>query len=711
MIIKSVSTLRIFMLALEVLVVVGLLFVGMTGAHSEERALRIGDIIAIALPGEETLTGDFQIDRHGEIQLPEVGGLKISGQTLPVAANTVRQKLGTAFRDIGRLSVRLKESKLIVAVGGQVKQPGTVELPGDANVQVAIAAAGGVAPGAQLDGAKIIRGSKSIPFNYKKYLDTGDSSVLPKLEPLDVIFMPTSPLTGNVQIEFDSQTLARAGDGADEGKAIAVFGEVINPAKFSYKANATIVDMLMRAGGVTRYAAVEQIRIIADGKPVLFNLQEYLDSGSAAKLPPLQPGATIFVPIQVEQIRKGKHTVYVMGEVAKPGAFELQEGATFVDILANSGGPTRYADTRQIRILRGDGKVSMFDMVSFTEGKGGKVPLVGAGDAILVPEKVEMIEPSWLKTPSSRVVQVLGAVYKPGRYEWSDEMSLFDLIAQAGGPSEQGDLSGIRILKNKNDTFRPVVFDLAAFIKNGGTTASVPKIKAGNIIVIPELPKDPTDNKAQWLRQDPSRSIYIMGAVGAPGRYAFDNQMGFLDLLSAADGPIKTADLRHIRVSARGGKVSDVRTVDFSRYLETGDESLLPRLKTGDVVFVPDSEQEWVERSTEDTVRVIGAVAKPGRYKFSDRMSILDLLAEAGGPSEEALQDRIIVVNMGETAQASYFDLVKFSRTGDFDALPVVRNGDTVYVPDKSQSHWNQFIAGVRDVSQVVGLVAAIAAL
>lgn len=162
-----------------------------------------------------------------------------------------------------------------------------------------------------------------------------------------------------------------------------------------------------------------------------------------------------------------------------------------------------------------------------------------------------------------------------------------------------------------------MVFDLAAFIKNGGTTASVPKIKAGNIIVIPELPKDPTDNKAQWLRQDPSRSIYIMGAVGAPGRYAFDNQMGFLDLLSAADGPIKTADLRHIRVSARGGKVSDVRTVDFSRYLETGDESLLPRLKTGDVVFVPDTEQEWVERSAEDTVRVIGAVAKPGRYKFS----------------------------------------------------------------------------------------------
>lgn len=696
---------------LQTILLASLFLAWASNAHAQERPLRIGDILAISLPGEESLTADLQIDRHGEIQLSEVGGLKVSGQTLPQASSAIRKKLGTAFRDLERLTIRLKESKLVVAVGGQVKQPGTVELPGDANVQVAIAAAGGIAAGAQLDGTKIIRGSKSIPFNYKKYLDTGDATLLPQLEPLDVVFVPTSPLTGNVQIDFDSQTLARAGDGADESKAISVFGEVVNPAKFSYKPDATIVDMLMRAGGVTRYASVEQIRIIADGKPVLFNLQEYLDSGSAKKLPPLKPGATIFVPIQVEQIRKGKHTVYVMGEVAKPGAFELQEGATFVDILANSGGPTRYADTRQIRILRGDGKVSMFDMVSFTEGKGGKVPLVSAGDAILVPEKVENIEPSWLKIPSSRVVQVLGAVYKPGRYEWSDEMSLFDLIAQAGGPNEQGDLSGIRIMKNKNDTFRPTVFDLAAFIKEGGTAASVPKIKAGNIVIIPELPKDPTDNKAQWLRQDPSRSIYIMGAVGSPGRYAFDNQMGFLDLLSAADGPTKTADLRHIRVSARGGKVSEVRDVDFSRYMETGDESLLPRLKTGDVVFVPDREQDWVEQSTQDTVRVIGSVAKPGRYKFSDRMSILDLLAEAGGPNEEALQNRIIVVNMGQDVQASYFDLVKFSRTGDYSALPVLRTGDTVYVPDKSQSDWNRFMSGVRDATQIVGLVAAIAAL
>src|SRR5690606_29384091 len=133
--------------------------------------------------------------------------------------------------------------------------------------------------------------------------------------------------------------------------------------------------------------------------------------------------------------------------------------AGFIDILANSGGPTRFADTRQIRVIKPGGKVELFDMVAFTEGKGGKIPAVGPGDAILVPEKTDTDQPSWLKIPSGRAVHVMGAVVKPGRYEWSDEMSLFDLIANAGGPTGKGDLTAIRILKQSTGKATPVIFN------------------------------------------------------------------------------------------------------------------------------------------------------------------------------------------------------------------------------------------------------------
>ena len=696
----------------KLLIALLLLVVGMAPAIAAEPVLRVGDVLFVALPGEAALNKEFPVDRAGKIRLPEIGEVIVAGLELSQAQTLVHDQLARAYRDLERLNVTLKERKLLVTVLGYVKKPGQVELPGDATVQVAITQAGGLAQGAQLDRLQLRRGREQTSFDYKKYLDTGDTTILPELQPLDTIFVPASPLTGNVQIDFDGRTLSQAGDGAEERSSIKVFGEVNTPAIFAFKKDANVIDMIMRAGGVTRYAAVEQIRVISQGKPIIFNLQAYLDSGDAALLPKVEPGATIFVPKQVEEIRRGALTVYVMGEVAKPGAFEGKKGASFIEILANAGGPTRFADTRQIRIMRVDGKVDMFDLPKFTEVAGGTLPAIMAGDAIFVPEKTETTEPSWLKVPPNRAVQVIGAVVKPGRYEWSNEMSLFDLLAAAGGPSAHADLANLQILKSDNDRAHPIRFDLGAFLQKGGALSAVPKIVAGNVIMIPELPVDPNDNKSQWTRQASDHSIYVMGQVGAPGRYAFNTNLHFLDIISAANGPTGTADLRNIRVSHRDQPGAAVTKVNLARYFETGDESILPRVLPGDVIFVPDRNREWLDEPAENTVRVLGSVAKPGRYRFADNMSILDLLAEAGGPTADAYQEKIVVVNLGSGQdQARLFNLVSFAKTGDIRKLPVVRVGDTVYVPNMSQSGWKIFIEGVKDTVSILSIFALVAAV
>ena len=666
--------------------------------------LRSGDIVSIILPGEASLNKDFQIDNQGQVLLPEVGGVTIGGLSTQQANDLVRRKLGSAFRDLDRLRVVLKEHRLIIQVGGYVKSPGTYNLPGDAGVQAAITAAGGLSQGAQLDKFKIIRAGKEIVFDYKKYLTAGDPSLIPSLQPLDLLFVPASAVTGNVQIEFDGRTLAQSGDGGEERNAIKVFGEVNTPAVYAYKPAATIVDMLLRAGGVTRYATVESIKILSNGDPIVFNLQAYLDSGDQKLLPPLAPGATIFVPKQTEEIRVGKHTVYIMGEVAKPGAYDSKVGATFIDILANAGGPSRFAEVRQIRILRGNGTVTMVDLNAYTEGRSTQLPAIAAGDAIFVPEKTENAnEPSWLKIPSSRAVQIIGSVSKPGRYEWSNEMSFFDLLGNAGGPTHKADIAHVQILRKEGDRAKPVIFNLEEFISKGGMLDRVPKIVPGNVIMIPELPQDPADNKAQWTRQSQERSIYIIGAVAKPGRYAITPQMRFLGILTAADGPTDKADLRNVRVSHRRTGEARVSQVNLARFFVTGDDHLLPRVKAGDVIFVPDRNREWLDDPKETTVRVLGAVAKPGRYRFSDEMTILDLLAEAGGPTTAAMQSRILVVNLGCcTEQARMFDLLSFAKTADTRMLPVVRSGDTVYVPDVNQNEVKQTLDFVKDIASIM---------
>jgi protein involved in polysaccharide export with SLBB domain len=400
--------------------------------------------------------------------------------------------------------------------------------------------------------------------------------------------------------------------------------------------------------------------------------------------------------------------------VQKAGAFENQQGATFLDILANAGGPTRFAETRHIRLLRASGEVVPFDLQNYTEKGSSQIslPQIMAGDAIFVPEKSENDKNSWLKVPSSRAIYIMGAVRNPGRFEWSEKMNIFDLLAHAGGPEEGADISATQIIIRYPDgRFESKVFDLARFHEEGGHIKDVPVLKAGYTVVVPELPQDPTDNKAKWLRQSAERSIYVLGQVNSPGRYAFDTSMGFLDILSAADGPSSGSDIHNIRVMHRNESGARISKLNLALYFETGDESLLPKVVPGDTIYLPEKDRNWLDEEKETTIRVLGSVAKPGRYRFSDNMTILDLLAQAGGPNDDAYVERIVVVNSSCCEEKSTsFDLVDFVKNPDFAELPVLREGDTVYVPNMSRSNWSIFMDSVRDTLSIVTLYALAAA-
>ena len=669
--------------------------------------VQAGDQIRIVLPGEASMAEPFSVDRQGQILLPEVGPIAVAGLTQSELEQKVSAQLSRAFRHLDTLRVYVYKKQLLLSVQGYVNNPGEFTLPAQSSVQMALHAAGGLRTGAQLNKMQLIRGDKTFVFNYKQYLDSGSSKGIPLLHSLDTIFVPASPMIGNIEVNFDPAKTADAGDAAEGRTAIKVFGEVNSPGSFSFRESMTMVDLLMRAGGVTRYAGVEKIRMISQGEPILFNLKAYLDTGDESLMPKIQPGATLFVPRQEEEIKTGGNMVYIMGEVARPGAYEGKNGVTFMDILANAGGPTRFAESRQIRVIKSDGMVVPFDLSGFTEGTVLVAPpMIDPGDAIFVPEKTDINEKSWLKIAPKRAVRVFGEVNRPGRIEWSDEMTLLDLLAHVGGPSSRADTSNIEVVTPAlNGDSQVQIFDLDAFIKKGGQDTELPVIRAGATVRVHDLPTDPSDNKAQWVRQAPEKSIYIFGQVGAPGRYMFTDAMGFLDILSAADGPTGNADLHNIRISHRNGDHAQVSKLNLSLFFEIGDDSLLPQVKTGDIIYVPARNRIWLDNPKEETVRVLGAVNKPGRYAFNDSMTLLDLLAEAGGTSANALNEKITVANLSCCGnQARTFDLVAFSRTGSYTEIPVLRAGDTVYVPDKSESTMMKIREGLKDILSVIAL-------
>ncbi len=88
--------------------------------------------------------------------------------------------------------------------------------------------------------------------------------------------------------------------------------------------------------------------------------------------------------------------------------------------------------------------------------------------------------------------------------------------------------------------------------------------------------------------------------------------------------------------------------VDLKALL-TGDLAYNIRMKKGDIVFIPDS--------SDTSIYVLGSVAKPGSYRLTPRMTVLDALAQAGGPNEDAAPEQIGVYRAG----AKRVEIIRFS--------------------------------------------------
>jgi protein involved in polysaccharide export with SLBB domain len=679
----------------------------------ENYILKEGDEIKISLQNISDFKDNFQIDKEGYVSLPEVGKLKISNLNLEEAKNKLISELSNFFKDSELLNVEVTSKNKYIFVLGYVANPTEILLSDKENIQIAISKAGGVKQGAQLNKLQIKRDNgESIVFNYKKYLDSGKEESLPELNTLDTIFVPASPLIGNVQAEFNLESIRAESGSSDVKNAVTVFGEVHKPGIYTFKEDQSLVEYIMKAGGVTRYGDVAKIRVISGDTPKIFNLKYYLDSGSNEKLVDIIRGSTIYVPIMDKDIEKTGTQVFLMGEIKNAGVYEIKENTTFIDVVGSAGGPSRFADTTQIKIIRQDGNVIEFNLNNYVNNIGNEnIPDLFAGDVILFPEKASYAESAWLKIPSNKAVQVLGAVNNPGRFPWADEMSIIDLIAHAEGPTQQADLERVKILTyGKYGEPHVKYFNFNTILKEGVDFSNLPKIKAGFTIVFEELPHDPTDNKSKWIRQSADRSVYVFGAVKASGRYAFDEHMSFLDIFAAVEGPSADADLNAIQIVHRNSYKTDVETFDFGLYMMTGDETLLPKIKMGDTIFVPYNSTKSFNKNSENTIKVMGNINRTGVYKYNDDMTIIDVLADTEGFKDGALLDKIIIVNMSccETSRSYSFDFEGFMEDPDYVKLPVLRPGDIIFVPSKDRGAWESFMNTVRDAVLIASLLALV---
>jgi polysaccharide biosynthesis/export protein len=173
------------------------------------------------------------------------------------------------------------------------------------------------------------------------------------------------------------------------------------------------------------------------------------------------------------------------------------------------------------------------------------------------------------------------------------------------------------------------------------------------------------------VEQYMSNRITVLGRVQNPGLLAFDHPPTLLEVLAKAGSlPVIDKQATLTRCAIFRGR-DKVIWVDLKRLLNGGQVHLNLRMRPGDLVYIPDS--------ADTMVYVLGAVHRPGAYRLTPDMSVMDALATAGGPNEDAQPREIGVYRPASQAvrHIALQNLMDARQRVNF----ALEEGDVIFVP------------------------------
>ncbi len=303
--------------------------------------------------------------------------------------------------------------------------------------------------------------------------------------------------------------------------------------------------------------------------------------------------------------------VYVVGEVAEPGAYDISSLSSPINALFAAGGVTPRGSLRNLKHYRGKQLVEEVDAYDLLlHGVGSDLKRLENGDSLLVP-------------PIGEQVTVSGMVRRPAIYELHGERSLSDVLDLAGGILPAAALQHVELQRVQAHEKRTM---LTLDLSSEGNPANVAqqlsdfKIQDGDQIHI--FPIASYNEKA----------IYLQGHVLRPGRYSYHDGMKLTDLIASYSDLLPEPAGHYgeiVRLNAPDFRPS-VESFDLSAALANPAES--PKLQPLDTVRIFsrfDFEQA-------PTVWVGGEVHSPGKYRTSGQVRLRDAIYLAGGVSTEA---------------------------------------------------------------------------
>mgnify|MGYP000197400874 CR=1 FL=1 len=385
---------------------------------------------------------------------------------------------------------------------------------------------------------------------------------------------------------------------------VILTGEVVKPGTYTLPSLANAFNALYSSGGPTENGSFRSIELIRGGKKIAtFDIYDFLMKGEMSDNLRLQDQDIIRVPMYESRIE-------IIGEVKRPGIFELRSGESFKDLLNFAGDFTENAFRARVKVLKNteiERKIADISSDEFSEYRPN------TGDKYFVDRVLDRFV---------NRVSIEGAVFRPGAYELEQGLTLSQLVKKAEGLKEDAFQQRAYITRLKPDNQTMLIsVDLAGILN--GSVKDIPLLRE-DIISVSSI----FDLKEEY-------KVSIDGEVREPGIFDYAEKMTLEELIIKAGGFTEAATAQRVEISRRvkNSNITVADAITAQVFQVDIDKDLIfskPKfeLQPFDIISVRSSIGYEVQRQA----KVEGEVLYPGMYTIINKDErVSDLLKRAGG--------------------------------------------------------------------------------
>lgn len=600
-------------------------------ATPQDYVLGPGDQLVIDIYGASQKSYELTVSPEGAVTVPGYGPVQVGGLTVAAAQNKVRSGLGGRYSS-SDVKVSVGQTRtILISVMGEVKVPGTYHLSAFASVFHALYMAGGINELGTLRNIKVFRGGCQVTV-------------------VDVYeYILHGRLAGNVRLKEGDVVQVGAYD-----CLVGVTGNVKRPMFYEMRRTESVKTLIGFAGGMTGDAYRKSVRLTRHSgeRYGVYNIDEFEQATFR-----VEDGDAVEVG---SMLNRFESVAEVSGAVFRPGQYHIGDGGvtTVRGLIEAADGLTEDAFGAHgvLRRLRADRsyKVISVDVAGILSGSVADIPLESE-DELFIPTQAELI--------ASRTVTIDGEVLAPGEYQWAADMTVEDLVMQAGGLTDAASVAKVDISRRLRD---PKATEATSEIAQTFSFA----LKDGFVIDgTPGFLLEPYD--VVQVRRSPGfhtpRQVTVSGEVTFGGSYTMSKKNQRLsDLVKMAGGVTKDAYVEGARLvrrmndmeiarrdmamlTARQGQgardsvsleklaVDSVYTVgirlDEALRRPGGDADLV--LREGDELIVPEFE---------GTVKISGDVMYANTVAYTGGKNYKWYVKQAGGFGQRAKKSKTYVV-------------------------------------------------------------------